>query len=135
MTVAQSEEGGVDVSLVDPLAMMGVVANTALQEVAEEARQRLERVAEALRREGSGSGTQDGVTAWRSLFFRLCRKLLQELFCRPQIRRVKAFSEPAIAGGQKLPGSRAFALLPPQLRQVDCRPQFPAARLLSLRQC
>jgi uncharacterized protein (DUF302 family) len=50
VTVAQAEDGnGVIVSLVDPLAMLGVVANPALKPVAEEAAARLGRVADALR--------------------------------------------------------------------------------------
>ncbi len=48
VTVEQMEEGRVRVSIVDPLAMMAMVPNAALQPVAEEARQRLERVITAL---------------------------------------------------------------------------------------
>ncbi len=48
VTVAQAEDGKVDVSLIDPLAMLGVVASPQLQPVAEEAQARLERVAAAL---------------------------------------------------------------------------------------
>ena len=44
VTVAQMEDGGIQVSIVDPLAMMGVVLNEALQPVAQEARERLTRV-------------------------------------------------------------------------------------------
>lgn len=50
VTVSQVEEGVVDVSLVDPIAMLGVVTNPGLKPVADEARARLERVAEALRK-------------------------------------------------------------------------------------
>ncbi len=50
VTVSQAEEGVVDVALVDPLAMLGVVVNSELTSVAEEARVRLERVAAALRK-------------------------------------------------------------------------------------
>jgi uncharacterized protein (DUF302 family) len=50
VTVSQVEEGVVEVSLVDPIAMLGVVAHPGLQPVADEARARLERVAEALRK-------------------------------------------------------------------------------------
>ncbi len=49
VAVAEAPAGGVDVGLVDPLAMLGVVKNPALEPVAQEARARLERVAEALR--------------------------------------------------------------------------------------
>lgn len=41
-------DGGVEISLVDPLGMLGVVANPELKPVAEEARARLNRVAAAL---------------------------------------------------------------------------------------
>ena len=47
VTVAQSEDG-VDVSLVDPLAMLRVAGNPALESIALEARARLARVAAAL---------------------------------------------------------------------------------------
>lgn len=47
VTVAQ-EEDGVLVSIVDPLAMLGVVVDPALDEVAQEANDRLQRVAQAL---------------------------------------------------------------------------------------
>jgi uncharacterized protein (DUF302 family) len=49
VTVAQADEGDITVSLVDPLAMLGVMANPALEPIAAEARQRLERVAASLR--------------------------------------------------------------------------------------
>lgn len=48
VTVAETEDGRVQVSLVDPLAMMGIVSDEALQSIAREARERLERVAAAL---------------------------------------------------------------------------------------
>ncbi len=48
VTVSQVEEGLVEVSLVDPLAMLGVVASPALEPIAAEARARLDRVAAAL---------------------------------------------------------------------------------------
>jgi hypothetical protein len=48
VTVALADDGLVDVSLVDPLAMLDVVAHPALQPIAAEARARLERVAAAL---------------------------------------------------------------------------------------
>jgi uncharacterized protein (DUF302 family) len=48
VTVALADDGLVDVALVDPLAMLGVVANPALQPIADEARTRLERVVAAL---------------------------------------------------------------------------------------
>lgn len=49
VTVALAEDGQVDVALVDPLAMLGVVANPALEPIAAEAQARIERVAAALR--------------------------------------------------------------------------------------
>ncbi len=48
VVVSQVEEGVTDVSLVDPLAMLGVVAYADLTPVAEEAAARLARVAQAL---------------------------------------------------------------------------------------
>ncbi len=47
VTVAQVDEG-IEVGIVDPLGMMGFVAHPDLEPVAEEARQRLDRVAKAL---------------------------------------------------------------------------------------
>lgn len=50
VVVAQGEEEGViDVSLVDPLSMLGVVTNPDIEPVAQEARAKLERVAESLK--------------------------------------------------------------------------------------
>jgi uncharacterized protein (DUF302 family) len=49
VTVSQAEDGMIDVSLVDPLAMLGVVASPELRPVADEAKVRLDRVAIALR--------------------------------------------------------------------------------------
>jgi uncharacterized protein (DUF302 family) len=49
VTVSMAADGLIDVSLVDPLAMLGVVANPALEPIALEARTRLERVAAALK--------------------------------------------------------------------------------------
>lgn len=48
VTVAQADDGWVDVGLIDPLMMMGVMADPALQPIAAEARARLERVVAAL---------------------------------------------------------------------------------------
>jgi len=48
VTVSQVEDRAIEVSLVDPLAMLGVVVNPELEPVAQEARARLERVAAAL---------------------------------------------------------------------------------------
>jgi len=48
VTVAQGEDGGVDVSLVDPLVMLGVAGKPELESIALEARARLLRVAAAL---------------------------------------------------------------------------------------
>ncbi len=47
VTVAQVDDG-IEVGIIDPLGMMGFVAHPDLEPVAEEARQRLERVANAL---------------------------------------------------------------------------------------
>lgn len=47
VTVAQADDG-VEVSLVDPISMLGFVAHPDLEPFAEEARQRLARVAQAL---------------------------------------------------------------------------------------
>jgi uncharacterized protein (DUF302 family) len=49
VTVAQADDGLVDVALVDPLMMLGVADNPALAPIAAEARARLERVAAALK--------------------------------------------------------------------------------------
>ena len=46
--VYEGESGGSVVSIVDPIAMLGVVDNPALDEVANEARARLERVGQAV---------------------------------------------------------------------------------------
>lgn len=48
VTVTEVEPGTVEVSLVDPLAMLGVAARPELKPIADEARARLERVAAAL---------------------------------------------------------------------------------------
>lgn len=48
VTVVQSDEGAVEVSLVDPMAMLGAAANPALEPIAKEAQERLARVAAAL---------------------------------------------------------------------------------------
>ena len=49
VTVRQLEDGTCEVSLVDPLVMLGVIAHPGLKEVAEEARNRLWRVAAVLK--------------------------------------------------------------------------------------
>ncbi len=49
VTVQQTEAGAVEVALVDPLAMLGVIAHPGLQPIAVEARAKLERVAAALK--------------------------------------------------------------------------------------
>ncbi len=49
VTVRQLGDGTTEVSLVDPLVMLGVITNQELKDVAEEARTRLERVAGTLR--------------------------------------------------------------------------------------
>ncbi len=48
VTVSQVEDGVTEVSLVDPLAMLGVVAYADLKPIAEDAAARLDRVAAAL---------------------------------------------------------------------------------------
>lgn len=48
VTVAQADDGLVDVALIDPLMMMSVMADPALPPIAAEARARLERVVAAL---------------------------------------------------------------------------------------
>lgn len=49
VTVSQVAEGTIEVSAIDPLVMLGVVANPALKPVAEEARTRMERAISSLR--------------------------------------------------------------------------------------
>ncbi len=51
VTVAQVEEGVIEVAIVDPLAMMAVIPHPELDAVAAEAAARLDRVAAALRGE------------------------------------------------------------------------------------
>jgi uncharacterized protein (DUF302 family) len=48
VTLAEADGGGVDVSLVDPLSMLGFVQDERLEPVASEAAERLQRVAAAL---------------------------------------------------------------------------------------
>ena len=48
VTVRQLENGMVEVAMIDPLMMMGVINNPALKPIANEARERLERVVQAL---------------------------------------------------------------------------------------
>jgi uncharacterized protein (DUF302 family) len=49
VTVRQLEDGSIEVALIDPLVMLGVVQNPALKPIADEAQARLSRVAEALK--------------------------------------------------------------------------------------
>lgn len=49
VTVAQVEMGVIEVGLIDPLMMMSVMHNLALEPIAKEARDRLERVAASLK--------------------------------------------------------------------------------------
>jgi len=49
VVISQGEEGMVEISLVDPLSMLGIVVNRDVEPVAQEARARLERVAASLR--------------------------------------------------------------------------------------
>jgi uncharacterized protein (DUF302 family) len=48
VTVSENDEGDVDVYFVDPMVMMNMVNNQALEPIAEEAKERLQRVATAL---------------------------------------------------------------------------------------
>jgi uncharacterized protein (DUF302 family) len=48
VTVRQLENGSIEVAMIDPLIMMGVISNPALKPIADEARARLQRVAQAL---------------------------------------------------------------------------------------
>jgi len=49
VTVRKLADGEVEVAIIDPLVMLGVVVNPALKTIADEARSRLDRVAQALR--------------------------------------------------------------------------------------
>lgn len=49
VTVAQVEPGVMEIGLIDPLMMMGVTNHPALEPIAKEARERLERVAASLK--------------------------------------------------------------------------------------
>lgn len=49
VTVARTEDGRIQVSIVDPLTMLGVVENPSLQPIADEAREKLDRVATTLK--------------------------------------------------------------------------------------
>ena len=51
VTVRKLEDGAVEVALIDPLMMMGVIDNPALRSIAEEANARLQRVAQSLERQ------------------------------------------------------------------------------------
>ncbi len=48
VTVAQADDDAIDVALIDPLSMLGVLPTPELKPIAEEARARLERVVAAL---------------------------------------------------------------------------------------
>ncbi len=50
VTVRRLEDDTIEVGIIDPLTMLGVVVNPALKSIADEARARLERVAQALRK-------------------------------------------------------------------------------------
>jgi uncharacterized protein (DUF302 family) len=50
VTVRQLEDGRIEVALIDPLMMMGVISNPASKPIADEAQARLERVAQSLRK-------------------------------------------------------------------------------------
>jgi uncharacterized protein (DUF302 family) len=49
VTFRELENGVIEVAMIDPLIMMGVISNPALKPVADEARSRLERVAKSLK--------------------------------------------------------------------------------------
>lgn len=49
VTVRQVEDGVIEVAMIDPLTMLGVIVNPALKPIADEARARLERVAQSLK--------------------------------------------------------------------------------------
>jgi uncharacterized protein (DUF302 family) len=49
VVVSQVEEGNIEVSLIDPLSMLGILKSAEVESVAQEARARLERVAASLR--------------------------------------------------------------------------------------
>jgi uncharacterized protein (DUF302 family) len=49
VTVRELNNGVIEVAMIDPLMMMGVINNPALKPVADEARSRLERVAQSLK--------------------------------------------------------------------------------------
>lgn len=49
VVVSQEGEGVTEVAIIDPISMLGVVKNADIEPVAQEARTRLERVAEALK--------------------------------------------------------------------------------------
>jgi uncharacterized protein (DUF302 family) len=49
VTVRQLEDGAVEIGLIDPLMMMGVIQNPALKPIAEDARTRLDRGAQSLK--------------------------------------------------------------------------------------
>jgi uncharacterized protein (DUF302 family) len=48
VTVRQLEDGRIEVALIDPLMMLGVISNPELKTIADEARAKLERVARSL---------------------------------------------------------------------------------------
>lgn len=48
VTVRQIEDGRIEVALIDPLMMLGVISNPELKTIADEARAKLERVARSL---------------------------------------------------------------------------------------
>lgn len=50
VTVRQLEDGSIEVAMIDPLMMMGVINNPALKPIADEAMERLKRVAQSLKK-------------------------------------------------------------------------------------
>jgi len=55
--IVHEHDGGTMVSIVDPAAMLGVVANPAMRAIADEAKARLERVLAALDGDATASGS------------------------------------------------------------------------------
>lgn len=55
--IVHDHDGGTMVSIVDPAAMLGVVANPAMRAIADEAKARLERVLAALDGDATASGS------------------------------------------------------------------------------
>jgi uncharacterized protein (DUF302 family) len=50
VTVRELQDGTIEIAIIDPMIMMGVISNPDLKPIADEARARLERVAQSLRK-------------------------------------------------------------------------------------